>query len=127
MRLLAFSVLLLATACVGTMQPGPQPIDPTVKFDVTINGEIDVSSITVLGFPYTYPVKAWGNGTVFFQYPMRPHVSFEGDGGWTIEPITPQDRAYVESLVASGELALPPNTSLSAPGTILSLQQGGSR
>lgn len=107
----------ILAACVGA--PNGQVVAP-IQITADVNGEIQVSSLMVGGMPFTYPIKAWGVGTVTLQYPNQPHVDFVGDGGWVIEPITPQDRARVEQLVASGAIR---GAKLVPAGTIATLQE----
>lgn len=98
MKYLVLLPILCLLACTATGGSFVAPVHMTVS----VKGEINVSSIMVGNLPLTYPIRAWGEGVVTLQYPAVPHVDFVGDGGWVIEPITPQDRPEVERLMAAG-------------------------
>lgn len=99
MKALMLCALLILTGCVGSQEG--QIVAP-VSMSADISGEVDINSLMVAYMPLTYPIHAWGEGTITLQFPQQPHVLFEGDGGWIIEPITPQDAPRVEALIAAG-------------------------
>lgn len=103
--------------------PGGDVVVP-VSQKSFIKGEVRLDSILVGGLPLTYPVRAWGEGTLHVYWPGpngAPVVDFSGDGNWVIEPITPTQTAEVQSLVASGNLILGRNT-IQPSGTISTLR-----
>lgn len=116
MKYLFLAPILLLAACVSS---GGAFVAP-VYMQIDVSGEVDVGSIMVGNVPLTYPIRAWGEGTITLQYPNQPHVDFVGDGGWIIEPITPQDRAQVERLMAAGAIR---GGKLVPSGTISKLNQ----
>lgn len=104
------AVILSTPGCVGTVQPGPvDPVNPiVVKTSVEVDGEATINSIVIespIGETvYTYPLRAWGQGIAYIQAPRKPYVRFEGDGGWEILPINPQQAEWAKEAIRRGEI-----------------------
>jgi len=108
-------VALLCVGCVADDAGQPTVVAPVSQVS-HVEGEIVLGSIMLGPYPLTFPIRAWGNGDITLQYPNKPYVSFDGEGGWIVEPITPQYEATVRQQIAAGLVRVP--TSLSPAGTI---------
>lgn len=107
------SVTLVIVAALAVLAAGCVTSDHTdytaapISQTSHIEGEVVLGSIHVGPYPLTFPVRAWGNGELTLQYPTKPHVIFSGDGGWIVEPITPEDAPTVRRLIHEGSLRIP--------------------
>jgi len=108
-------VALLMVGCVADSSGEPTVVAP-ISQTSHVEGEVVLGSVMLGPYPLTFPIRAWGNGDITLQYPNKPYVTFEGEGGWIVEPITPQYEAEVRRQIAAGEIRIP--SSLSPSGTI---------
>lgn len=114
--------LLLVLLLAGCQSAGPGPAAPLGFRQVsTFDGQGLLGPLEVGPIPFTFPVRYWGQGTITLQYPAQPHVVFQGDGGYVVEPLTPSQRPQLEAAIARGEFLILHGTTpvgLSPPGSI---------
>jgi hypothetical protein len=99
MRALALILILLLAGCVSP--GGGSVIVPTGITQATeVNGTGTIGSVLIGGFPWTYPIRFTGDGTLRLQYPATPHVWLDGDFTW--EVVIPEQAPMVEAEMRAG-------------------------
>ena len=105
MRWLSLVALLLLASCVSSGD-GTIIVQPGISQTSTVQGEGTFGSVTVSGFPFTYPIRWSGSGTITLQYPAQPYVVLAGELDWIVEPFTPSDEPAVRAAMARGEVVI---------------------
>ena len=111
-RVLPVIVLAIGMAAVLTNCPScssglggvanSMPVHQVTEF----NGEGRVGALRMGPFTWTTPVRFWGQGTLTIQWPAKPHIAFEGDGGYLVEPESAGDAAAINAARARGEFQI---------------------
>ena len=103
---LALAAILCLTACTGTAIP--VVVTPVMAQTTTLDGNATIGSLTIGGFPWTYPIRAWGQGTITLQYPGPPYIVITGEIGYEIvvEPVSESDRPAIDAALARGDLVI---------------------
>lgn len=123
---------LLLCSCQNAIVPEQPNINGQIVTPVigvyqvsTISGEGTFGSLQISMLPgppaiLTYPMRWKGNARVMLQWPLKPHVVFEGDSEFVIEALPEFEQAVVASMrdgrfiIRSSGMA----GYLSPPGTI---------
>lgn len=102
--LLSSLAILPLVGCYGASTPSPVIIPQAVYQRSSAEGSGVIGSIYIGPFPWTYPIRWKGNGTITLQYPTQPYVLLEGDFTW--EPVYPEQLPAVEAERAAGRFAV---------------------
>ena len=130
MRTLALAlVALLLCSCITTQDPS-SPVSPVVNLGVytanEFSGEGLQHPVQIGPYPWTFPIRYWGSGVLVLQYPAKPHVWFDGEGGYVVEPLYPQQRDAILAAMQRGEFAITQNGKpgrLAPAGTVASKKE----
>ena len=131
MRTLALVLVVLSLpACMSGGNGPVDPVSPVLNLGVytanEFSGEGLQHPIQIGPYPWTFPIRYWGSGVIVLQYPQKPHVWFDGEGGFVVEPLNPADRDAMMAAMQRGEFAvtqLGQPDKLSVAGTISTLKE----
>lgn len=130
MRITLALVALLLVGCSTMPQVDPVGPSPIVNLGVRTANEFDGEGlqhpVQIGPWPWTFPIRYWGSGIVVLQYPEKPHVSFQGEGGYVVEPLYPNQREQILDAMRRGEFAIYQDGrpgKLSMSGTVSSLKE----
>lgn len=109
-----FSIIAALLLCSCAVAPAPRGVDDVIVPQPIIgirqvsraSGEGTFGSLFIGPYPFTYPMRWRGTGTVILQYPGKPHIIFDGEGEFVVEPLDASSTAAAIQAVLNGDVVI---------------------